>query len=100
MNEKRYKRKFEFQKNIVSRQSEQIKTLKFQIEKLKLDIKEKDEIINSVAPLKNELSQNVAEIKKYKEQYRVLIDELRKMKEIINQEVYRGRWKIVKFLIK
>lgn len=100
MNEKRYKRKFEFQKNVVSRQSEQIEALKSQVEKLKLEIKEKDEIINSVAPLKNELSQNVAEIKEYKEQYRALIDELRKMKKIINQEVYKGRWWFIKFLIK
>lgn len=100
MSEKNYKRRLEFQQKMISRQSEQIEELKSQIEKLKLEIEDKDMVIRSVEPMRNELAQNVTDIKKYKDEYRSLVNEIRKMKEIINQEVYRGRWRLVKFLIK
>lgn len=100
MNEKSYKKRLDFQQNMISRQSEQIEDLKSQIEKLKLELKEKDEIINSVTPLKNELAKEVSEVKEYKKSYKELIQELRKMKDIMNQEVYKGRWWLVRLLIK
>lgn len=97
MNEKK---RLEFQQKMISRQSEQIESLKLQNEKLKLELQEKDEIINSVASLRDELTKNVAESKKYKEEFRELVQELRKMKEIVNQTVYKGRWRLIKFFIK
>lgn len=99
MNEKNNK-KIESYKKMILRQSERIKSLNLQVDKLKLELEKKDEIINSVADLREELSQNVSDIKSYKEQYRELVEELRKMKSIVNQEVYNGRWNIVKFFIK
>lgn len=93
MNEKKYQKRFELQQKMISRQSEEI-------EKLKLELKEKDEIINSVAPLKKELSENVEEYKRLKNEYKSLVNELRKMKEILNQTIYKGRWNLVKLLIK
>ena len=100
MNEKTYKKRLDFQQKMISRQSEQIESLKLEIEKLKLKCKEKDEIINSIEPMRNELKQNIADAKKYKEEFNKLIKELKKMKEIMNQELYRGRWKLIRFLIK
>ena len=100
MNEKNYKRKLEFQEKLIKRQSEQIESLKSQVSKLELECKQKDETINSVSSLRSELEQNVSDIKKYKKEYKELINELRKMKEIMNQEVYKGRWKLIRFLIK
>lgn len=100
MSEKKYKKRFEFQRKLISRQSEQIEELKSQINDLELECKRKDNLINSVSLLKDELTENVTEVKKYKNEYKKLIDELRKMKEIINQEVYKGRWWLIKFLIK
>ena len=38
-----YKKKFEFQKKVIARQSEQIEDYKSQIEQLKLEIAKKDE---------------------------------------------------------
>ena len=67
---------------------------------MKKQVQEKDEMINSVAFLKDELSQNVEEIKKYKEEYKNLIQELEQMKNILNEEVYKNRWWLIKFLIK
>ena len=100
MNEKNYKKRLEFQQNMISRQSKQIEDLKSENEKLKLELQEKDKIINSVAHLRDELTKNVAESKKYKEEFKELVQELRKMKEIMNQTVFRGRWKLIKFLLK
>ena len=100
MSEKNYKKKFEFQQKMISRQSEQIESLKLQNEELKLECKKKDEIINSVASLKEKLSQNITEVENYKEEYKELVGELRSMKEILNQTVYKGKWRLIKFLIK
>ena len=100
MNENKYKKKIELQEKMILRQSEQIENLNAQIVKLRLEIEEKDNIINSVASLKDELVQKNKDIDKYKEEYRNLINEVRKMKEILNWTVYKGRWKLIKFLIK
>ena len=100
MSEKNYRKKLEFQKKTIARQLEQIDSLRLQVEELKLECEKKNEIINSVAHLKDELTKSVSDVKKYKEQYKALIEELRKMKEIMNQEVFKGRWKLIRFLIK
>ena len=100
MNEKTYKKRLDFQQKMISRQSEQIELLKSQVEKLKLELKEKDKIIDSVTPLKNELISNIEDAKKYKKESKNLIQELRKMKDIVNQEVYGGRWKLIKYLMR
>lgn len=100
MNEKNYKKRLDFQQKIISRQSEQIEKLKTKIEKLELEIKKKDEIIVSVAPLKEELSKEVSEIREYKKEYKKLIQEVRNMKDIVNQEVFKKRYWLIKFLLK
>lgn len=100
MNEKSYKRKLETQSKIISRKSKQIEDLESHVSKLKLEIEEKNMIIDSVASLKNELSFHVTEAKKYKEESKELVQELKKMKKIFNREVFKGRWNLIKFLIK
>lgn len=100
MNVKRYEKKIKSQQKIISIQSEQIENLNVQIAKLKLEIEEKDIIINSISHLRDELIQKTKDIDEYKENYKKLIDELKKMKEILNQEIYKGKWWLVKFLIK
>ena len=97
MNEKR---KIEYQQKMISRQSKQIEELKSQVEKLKLECEKKDETIASVDFLKKEMIESVEKYKKLKNEFESLIDELKKMKEIMNAEVYRGRWKLIRFLIK
>lgn len=100
MSERNYKKKISFQQNVISRQLKQIEELKLQNEILKSKIKEKDELINSVSNLREELIKDAAEVKKYKKEYKKLIDEVRKMKDIINQTVYKGRWWLIKLLLK
>lgn len=102
MNEKKnkYEKRLQFQQKMITRQFEQIDSLKNEIEKLTLECQKKDEIINSVTPLRNELTVNVNEVKKKKKEFDELIQEMKKMKEIVNRTVYKGRWKLIKFLIK
>ena len=100
MNEKRYEKKIEVQQKVISRQSKQIEDLKLQVQKLKAELAEKDEIINSVVPLRDELTKNVVEVKGYKKEYKELVCELRKMKEVMDKEFFKGKWKFIKFLIK
>lgn len=85
---------------MISNQSKQIEDLKSQIDKLELNIKEKDEIINSISPMRDELAQHISDAKRCKEDYKKLIDEIRKMKEVLNKTIYKGRWNLVKLLIK
>ena len=100
MNEKRYQKRLDFQQKIITRQSEQIETFKLEIEKLNLKLKEKDEIINSVESFRKEMAENIQEQKRLKKEHQKLIEELRKMKEIMNVTVYKGRWWLIKFLLK
>lgn len=100
MDEKRYKKKLEVQQKIISKQSKQIEDLEFQVQNLKLELKDKDETINSIVPLRNKLLKSVSDAEDYKKQYKELIDELRKMKDVFNQEVFKGRWYLIKLLIK
>lgn len=100
MNEKKYKRKLEFQQKMILRQSEMIDSLKSQIEALKLESKAKDDLIESVDSLRKEFINDVDKVKVYKEEYEKLIQELKDMKKILNQDLYKGRWRLIKFLIK
>lgn len=100
MKKKNFERKYELQKTVIAHQAKQINLLKEQVEKLKQEIEEKNELINSIESLKIELADNIAEHKRLREQYNKLIEDLKKMKEIMNQEVYRGRWRLIRFLIK
>jgi hypothetical protein len=100
MNEKGYKKRLDFQQKMIARQSKQIEDLELQIGKLKLEIEEKNKVINSVALLKEELTQNVAESKNYADRSKKLVQELKQMKKIMNKEVYKNRWWLIKLLLK
>lgn len=100
MNEKRLRKRLEFQEKIISNKSELIESLNKQIEALKLESRAKDELIESVDYLRKELTDNINKVKQKKKEYDVLIQELKNMKKILDKEVYRGRWKFIKFLIK
>lgn len=100
MNEKNYKKRLDFQQKVISKKSEEIEYLKLENEKLKKRLKEKDEMIASVEPMRKEMTENVKEHKRLKNEYQSLIQELRQMKKALNKEVFKNRWWLVKLLIK
>lgn len=100
MNEKKYKKRLEFQQKMIAHQSEQIERLKSEIDKLTLECQKKDELINAVEPMRKEMTENIKEYKRLKNTYKKLIQELKTMKNIINEEVYRKRWWLIRFFLK
>ena len=102
MNEKKnkYEKRLAFQQKMIAHQSEQIENLKAEIERLKNKLIEKDEIIRTVEPMRKEMTENIKEQKRLKNEYEILIQELKKMKSILNKDMFRGKWKIVRWLIK
>lgn len=100
MDEKRYRKRLDFQQKMITRQSEQIDKLKSINEELKQIIEEKDRFIKSVESLHKELTDNVDAIKQKKNEYETLVKELNDMKKIMNQEVYKNKWWLVRLLIK
>ena len=95
-----YKRDYEFQKKLNTKQAEEIESLKTQIDALISLCEDKDKIIYSVDDLRKELAENVEEIKKEKKEYNSLTNDLKLMKKVMNETVFKGRWRLVKFLIK
>ena len=95
-----YKRDYEFQKKINAKQAEEIESLKTQIDALTALCNEKDKVIYSIEPMRNEFIENTENLKSRKKEYDELINELKKMKKVIDQKFFKGRWKLVKFLIK
>lgn len=100
MNEKRYKKRLNFNKDLISRQSQQIEYLTKQNEKLKERLREKDEILSSIEPIRKEMEENINRYQKLKNDYKKLVDELKQMKKIFNKEAYKNRWWLIKFLIR
>ena len=95
-----YKKKYEFQKNITSRQQKQIEDLKSQIAKLEVECKEKDKIIHSVDSLRTELAENIKDVKAKKAEFESLVKELKEMKSDMNEIVFKNRWKLIRLLMK
>ena len=50
--------------------------------------------------VKKELKDITKELRGKRSEYENLIKELREMKTVMNQRVFKGRWKLVRFLIK
>ena len=94
------KQRFDFKHQIIERQASEIDNLKEVISKLEIGCSEKDEIINSIDDLRNDLIETIDDLKSKKNEYDRLIMELSEMRNVINQTVFKGRWKIIKLLIK
>lgn len=93
MNEKSYKKRLDFQQKLISKQSQRIKDLESELE-------EKNRVIGSTSDLRNELKQNVAESKKYKDKYKKLVDDLKLQRDTFDKEVFNNRWWLIRLLVK
>lgn len=85
---------------IIQKQADEIKFLEEEVANLKVMCEEKDKIINSISPLREELQSLIDEAKSKMSDYDAGVAEVKKMKKIFDEELYRGRWNLVKLLIK
>ena len=93
-------KRYEIQKKVVQNQITEIENLKKQISELEIDNCKKDEIIDSISVIRDDLVNTVEDLKNKREEYDKLIDELQKMKTVMNRTVFKGRWKLIKMLLK
>ena len=96
----RSKKRLEFKDQIIQRKNDEIESLKKTILDLKIEQDEKDNIIHSVDSIREEFKDIVNGLKDKEKEYDELIHDLRMMKNVMNQTVFKGRWKLVKFLIR
>ena len=94
------KNKSDLKSRIISRQIDKINSLKKEISSLQIDNIKKTELLNSVDSLLNELFNTVNELKNKSNKYDELIGELMQMINVTNQTVFKGRWKLIRLLLK
>ena len=95
----------------IARQAKEIESLKTKISKLESICNEKDAIIAakenesaeftaSIESLRSELKANVGELKQKSEEYDENLAEIKRMKKVFNEELFKGRWNLVRLLVK
>lgn len=85
---------------IIKRQVDEIESLKNRISKLEIDNKTKDDIINSIDAMRLELLDVIGRLNDKSDEYDELIAEMKEMRDVFNQEVFRGRWRLIRFLMR
>ena len=90
----------DFNKRIIQKKTSEIESLKEKISELQISCDEKDELINSIDSFRSELKTIIEDLKKKSEEYEELNSDLRQMRKVFNQEVFRGRWRIIKWLMR
>lgn len=96
---KKNRKKYDLQNQIVQEKNKQIESLKSEILKLELDAQKKDELISSVDYLRVELQDIVQDMNDKKEEYDALIEELMLMRKVFNEEVFNNNWWIIRKLM-
>lgn len=96
----RYEKKYETQKKIVLRQLDEIEKLKSSISELEIDSEKRTELIDSITDIRTELYEIIDDLSERREEYTRLIEDLRQMKMVMNQTVFKGKWRLIKLLLR
>lgn len=88
------------QVSMIQKQADEIRDLKNKINTLQIENERKDELIHLVDTLTTDLQNEIEEIYNLKERYRVLINDLNLMMQIFNTKIFKGRWKLIRLLMK
>ena len=100
MSVRKIERKYEKQKRTVLRQLSDIERLEHQIAGLRADSESKKELFNSVSDLYDDLTSTIVELKIKSDEYDKLISELQQMKKVMNQNFFKGKWRLIRFLLR
>ena len=96
----RYEKKYETQKKIVLRQLDEIEKLKSSISEVEIDSEKRTELIDSITDIRTELYEVIDDLSERREEYTRLIEDLKQMKMVMNQTVFKGKWRLVKLLLR
>lgn len=94
------KKRSDLKSQIIVRQIDKIDDLQKIILELKIDCADKDKIINSINALRDDLFDTINTLKQAGQKYDNLIAELMNMRNVMNQTVFKGRWKLIRLLLK
>lgn len=83
---------------IINRQVEEIKSLNNTILELQAECKKKDEMIESVEVIRNDLNNTLEVLRLKSNEYDKLISELKDMKKAFNKKAFNGKWYFTRFL--
>lgn len=100
MLKKNISNKKDIQKKLLLKQLSDIENLKKKISELELQSQTKNDIVHSVEAIHEEFIGIVNDLRDKREKYDELIAELQKMKEVMNKKEFKGRWKLIKWLMK
>ena len=93
-------KKIDMKTRIIKKQYDEIQSLKNNISELEIDAKEKEKITKSIAVLQDNFLEVLNDLKKQREEYDKLINELIDMKNAMNEIVFKKKWRLIKFLMK
>ena len=91
---------YETKKKIVLRQLDEIEKLKSSIFELEIDSEKRTELIDSITDIRTELYEVIDDLSERREEYTRLIEDLRQMKMVMNQTVFKGKWRLIKLLLR
>lgn len=94
------KKKSDVKNRMILNQIDKIDKLQKTISELEISCDEKDKVIESVNSLRDDLFAVINELKKKSEKYDILISDLMEMRKVMNQTVFKGRWRLVRWLLK
>lgn len=100
MEKKVSNRKYQSQKKTIMRQMEEIENLKQEVENLQIDCNKRDELIDSINTIRDEFYEIIDDIKSKGEEYDLLISDLKRMRQVMDKTYFKGKWKIIKLLLK
>lgn len=94
------KKKPDIKNRTILNQIDKIDKLEKAVSELKISCEEKDKIIASINVLRDDLFIVINQLKKKSDEYDVLIADLMEMRKVMNQTVFKGRWKLIRWLLK
>ncbi len=100
MEKKVSNRKYQSQKKTIMRQMEEIEKLRQEVENLQIDCNKRDELIDSINSIRDEFYEVIDDIKAKGEEYDALISDLKQMRQVMNHTYFKGKWKLIKLLLK
>lgn len=95
---KKDRRKIEVQQRVIETQTDEIERLKAKINELEIEESQRDAIIELADDVRDEMDGIIAELKEQKEKYEDLFSELLEMRNVMEEMVFNGKYKLLKRL--
>lgn len=94
------RKKQDLKSRTIQRQANQIKDMQKEIDRLETRCKEQEKELGSMAYMHDEMASLISELREKVKEYNSYLDEIKKMKAVFNKDLFKGRWNLVKFLVK